>query len=60
MAATNIYLGQLVVEEHVVSIAAYERRQVGLLVEVVEASSMWSRFEGDTPLACKGKAVAAL
>ena len=50
MAAANKYLGQLVVEEHGVSIAAYERRQLGLLVDVVEASSQWSRFDNESHL----------
>jgi len=51
VAAANKYLGQLVVEEHCVSIAAYERLQVGSPVVVVKASSQWSRFGNDSPLA---------
>ena len=47
MAAANKYLGQLVVEEHGVYIAAYERLQVGLRVAVVKASQ-WSRFDNDS------------
>jgi hypothetical protein len=56
VAAANEYLGQLVSNEHGFSIAAYERRQLGLRVDVVKASCQWSRFDNDSPLAEKAEA----
>jgi hypothetical protein len=51
VAAANEYLGKLVVKEHGFSIAAYERRELYILVVVVKASSQWSRFGNDSRLA---------
>jgi len=50
LAAANEYLGQRVANEHGFAIAGYKRRQIGLRVVVVKASSQWSRFDNDTPL----------
>jgi hypothetical protein len=56
VAAANEYLGQRVANEHGFSIAAYERRQLGLRVDVVKASAQWSRFDNESPLAEKAEA----
>ena len=59
MAAANKYLGQSIASEHGFSVAAYEHRQLGFLVDVdvVKASAQWSRFGKKSPLSEEWEAV---